>query len=194
MDDLEVRQALSVIRDRLDTQKAVDAAAAAAAESEAEADAELAVALDAAGDDWRSKFLQSWNEADDDDMQERGSIADSTTSTTRRRAARAAAGEGDGAPEWDSSTVTGESKRAAASASAMEAAAELMETNPKLKSKHSVKSLAAAVESAMTKPPEVYQPPLPPLRLVTIHENPRVTADKSADPSNLPYLHRNPAV
>ena len=32
------------------------------------------------------------------------------------------------------------------------------------------------------------------LRLVTIHENPRVTADKSTDPSNLPYLHRNPAV
>ena len=25
-------------------------------------------------------------------------------------------------------------------------------------------------------------------------QNPRVTADKSTDPSNLPYLHRNPAV
>ena len=35
---------------------------------------------------------------------------------------------------------------------------------------------------------------LPPMRLVTIHENPRVTADKSTGPSNLPYLHRNPAV
>ena len=26
------------------------------------------------------------------------------------------------------------------------------------------------------------------------NQNPRVTADKSTDPSNLPYLHRNPAV
>ena len=37
MDDLEVREALSVIRERIDTQKAVDAVAEAAAASEAEA-------------------------------------------------------------------------------------------------------------------------------------------------------------
>jgi len=191
MDDLEVRQALSVIRERIDTQKAVDAASAAAAESEAEAEAEVAAAVDAAGDDWRSKFLQSWNEADDDDAQERGSVASSTLS--RRKAAAAAGGGGDGKPEWDSSTNADE-KRAPAPTSALEAAAELMQTNPKLATKHSLRSLASAVESAMSKPADQSAVQLPALRLVTIHENPRVTSDKSADPSNLPYLHRNPAV
>jgi hypothetical protein len=34
---------------------------------------------------------------------------------------------------------------------------------------------------------------LPPLRVVTIVENPRVPT-KDVDPSNLPYLHRNPAI
>ena len=35
---------------------------------------------------------------------------------------------------------------------------------------------------------------LPPLKLVTIHENPRVPKGDAVDPSNLPYLHRNPAI
>ena len=34
---------------------------------------------------------------------------------------------------------------------------------------------------------------LPPLRVVTIVENPRST-NKPIDASNLPYLHRNPAI
>ena len=41
----QVRQALSVIRERIDQQKAVEAAATAASEAEAEAEAELAIAL-----------------------------------------------------------------------------------------------------------------------------------------------------
>ena len=67
-----------------------------------------------------------------------------------------------------------------------------MQSNPKLASKHSLRSLASAVGSAMSKAATQGEIVLPPLRLVTIHENPRVAADK--DPSNLPYLHRNPAV
>ena len=36
---------------------------------------------------------------------------------------------------------------------------------------------------------------LPPLRVVTVIENPRVASKGGhVDPSNLPYLHRNPAV
>ena len=186
MDDLEVREALSVIRDRIDTQKAVDAAAEAMAEAEAEAEEMTAAAIDAAGDDWRTKFLDAWN--DDDDAMERGSVVSSTTSTKRR--AEKAAKEAEGGPDWDASTVTSE-KRAAAPMAAMEAAKELMETNPGLAAKHSLRSLASAVSTAVARPPpEVV---LPPLKLVTIHENPRVTQGH-VDPSNLPYLHRNPAV
>ena len=187
MDDLEVREALSVIRDRIDTQKAVDAAAEAAAAAEAEAEEMAAAAIEAAGDDWRTKFLEAWNQDDDDDAIERGSVVSSTTA--RRRAEKAEKAEG-GQPEWDASTVTSE-KRAAAPTAAMEAAKELMESNPGLAAKHSLKSLASAVSTAVAKPPpEVV---LPPLKLVTIHENPRVT-EGHVDPSNLPYLHRNPAV
>lgn len=188
MDDLEVREALSVIRERIDGQKAVEAAAAAAAEAEAEADDALGEALEAAGDDWRTKFLQSWNA--DDDADERGSVTSTSTTRRQRAAAKEGAAEG-GQPDWDSSTNAGDGKRAGPSSGALEAAAELMQSNPRLASKHSLKSLASAVGSAMGKPAEEK---LPPLRLVTIVENPRVATDGSVDPSNLPYLHRNPAV
>ena len=40
---------------------------------------------------------------------------------------------------------------------------------------------------------ELTEEELPPLRVVTIVENPRVPT-KDVDPSNLPYLHRNPAI
>ena len=96
MDDLEVKQALTVIRERIDKQKAAEAAMNTAAEAEAEAEEELAIALGEAGDDWRTKFLQSWNEAseagDDDDAAERASVVSSTTSIRRKAAAAAAEG------------------------------------------------------------------------------------------------------
>lgn len=74
-------------------------------------------------------------------------------------------------------------------------AEELLKSNPSLAAKHSVRSLAAMVDSS-GKPPEALADEianLPPLKIVTIHENPRVK-EKSVDPSNLPYLHRNPAI
>ena len=48
---------------------------------------------------------------------------------------------------------------------------------------------SGATRSAMT----MSEAALPPLRVVTIVENPKV-AEKEVDASNLPYLHRNPAV
>ena len=68
-------------------------------------------------------------------------------------------------------------------------AEQMLMENPDMAKKHSVRSLASMVDKAATKADE----PLPPLRVVTIVENPRV-AQKEVDASNLPYLHRNPAI
>lgn len=133
-----------------------------------------------------------WNgsEAGDDDRQ---------TVRSSRAPPPAEVADATGMPTWDASTATGEAGRTGPPESARLAAEEMLRSNPGLAEKHSVKSLAAAVahagtkgESKLSKLADESQL-LPPLKLVTIHENPRV-ADKPIDVSNLPYLHRNPAV
>jgi len=169
IDDLEVRQALNVIRERIDGQKALEAAAAAAEEAAA------------AGGDWRSQFLDEWNAKDDDA---------STVRSSKRApipAEAGAMGEGD-KPDWDASTRAGEETGPRVSQSARAMADAMLKENPNLREKHSVRSLAAMVEKHE---PTVEE--LPPLRIVTVVENPKVNT-KQIDPSNLPYLHRNPAV
>jgi len=171
IDDLEVRQALNVIRERIDTKKAMDAVAA----DVDEADDKIA----AAGGDWRAQFVSEWN-------------GDDAKSTASRRAPipRDEFGEGGATkqPEWDVSTAAGDARETRVSGAAREMAEQLLNDNPDMRAKHSVKSLASIVEKSRTTEAE-----LPPLRIVTVVENPRV-AEKQIDPSNLPYLHRNPAI
>jgi len=129
------------------------------------------------GDDWRSQFLNEWN-ADDD----------GTASVRSKRAPiPEAAAAADDKPDWDTSTNAGDPSAPRVSAGARAMAEEMLQANPGLAQKHSVRSLAAVVE----KRNEVEE--LPPLRVVTVIENPKV-GTKAVDPSNLPYLHRNPAV
>jgi hypothetical protein len=195
IDDLEVRQALGVIRERIDAQKAVEAAAAAADE----ADEKIA----AAGGDWRAQFLSEWNGREDDDG------ASQRTGASRRAPIPAAASGDDGEqPEWDASTNAGDRDQGRYSSQARAMAEELLRENPELGSKHSIKSLTSMVSKAqhanepqagasMTKTGgwerSLTEAELPPLRVVTVVENPRVPT-KDVDPSNLPYLHRNPAI
>lgn len=177
IDDLEVRQALCVIRERIDKEKAMQAAAEAADEAEAAA---------AADTDWEGEFVNSWNDA-----------AGSQAGDRREKAAAAETKQDD----WDASTVMSETPSNALPKEARAAAEELLKCNPALAAKHSVKSLAAAAATAAVKPAEPPRPSLaeqmaalPPPRIVTIIENPRVLDKANCDPSNLPYLHRNPAV
>jgi len=86
------------------------------------------------------------------------------------------------------STAAGDARETRVSGAAREMAEQLLNDNPDMRAKHSVKSLASIVEKSRTTEAE-----LPPLRIVTVVENPRV-AEKQIDPSNLPYLHRNPAI
>jgi len=72
-------------------------------------------------------------------------------------------------------------------------AEQMLEENPNMKAKHSVRSLASMVDKQSAKPGALTEEQLPPLRIVTVVENPRVQT-KEIDASNLPYLHRNPAI
>ena len=181
IDDLEVRQALGVIRERIDAQKAAEAVAAAVEEAEDK--------IAAAGGDWRSQFLAEWNGDDAASVRTGGSRR--TGFTGSQAAGGAAAGAG-GQPDWDSSTNAGDrSKGGPVNPDARAMAEQLMMENPELAQKHSLRSLTAVVDKRLA--PQITEEDLPPLRVVTIHENPRVPT-KDVDPSNLPYLHRNPAV
>ena len=189
----EVRQALSVIRERIDAGKAAEAAAAAVDEAEEK--------IAAAGGDWRSQFLAEWN---GDEAADGASIKTGGSRASRAIGAAAAGGGGGAQPDWDSSTNAGDRTKHHFSETSRAMAEEMLRENPELAQKHSVRSLAAVVEKqqgggAPTKqrwvPPEhgITEEDLPPLRVVTVIENPRVPT-KDVDPSNLPYLHRNPAV
>jgi hypothetical protein len=129
IDDLEVRQALNVIRERIDTKKAMDAVAA----DVDEADDKIA----AAGGDWRAQFVSEWN-------------GDDAKSTASRRAPipRDEFGEGGATkqPEWDVSTAAGDARETRVSGAAREMAEQLLNDNPDMRAKHSVKSLASIVE------------------------------------------------
>eukprot|EP00967_Tisochrysis_lutea_P063561 scaffold82047_cov31-Tisochrysis_lutea.AAC.8 len=202
IDDLEVRQALSVIKERIDAQKALVQAAARAEEiSEEEARTAMAETTELEGDDWKASFLSKWNAVDGDD--DAGSIR-SGRSRASRLASNNVVGETQQQPDWDSSTNAGDRVSHGPSTSAVEMAKALLESNPSLAAKHSVRSLAAAVQTATGKDDtagpgtsrtlrDMMASDPPPLKLVTINEKPEAVK-KTVDASNLPYLHRNPAV
>jgi hypothetical protein len=202
IDDLEVRQALSVIKERIDAQKALVQAAARAEDTSAdEALAAVAEASALDGDDWKASFLSKWNavhgEEDAESVRSGGSRAS-------KRASGQAIGETQ-QPEWDSSTNAGDPVSRGPPATAVEMARSLLETNPGLASKHSLRSLAAVVQTATGQAEgggatakdslrSMMATYLPPLKVVTITQGSKQPGGKKVDASNLPYLHRNPAV
>lgn len=191
IDDLEVRQALNVIRERIDTEKAMAAAAEAAEEADH--------AVEEAGGDWRQAFLSTWNGADD--ALERASVSSS------RRGHERPTGETKGQPDWDSSTAAGDTKKSFVSegnprspshrhlslphqcgplrvpsssphrcqtsnpvrtpfSDARQLADEMLKSNPSLAAKHSVRSLAAIVDKTSMHDDLSHTTKLPPLRIV----------------------------
>jgi len=126
IDDLEVRQALGVIRDRIDQEKALQAAAEAM---------ELAEET-GKPDNWEDEFVGKWN--NDKAPSEAGSL----------RSNRDAPADADpNKDEWDASTMMSETTRLIP-ADVRHAAEELLKANPSLAAKHSVKSLVAAAATA----------------------------------------------
>ena len=217
VDDVEVVQALSVIRDRVGEQK-----------HKPKDDIEPGDSASNVGekDDWHAAFVAKWNGSDIEPSEAGDSIL-SGGSTLRRRTAKPKSAAQDTAPEWDSSSRVDDDMSRVSKTSALEEAKELLEMNPGLKTMHSRRSLAAAIETLSQKSSVVggdeenselgggrvrpstrnlketinagnsFAPrgavvSVPPLKLVTIHE--RNTLGKEVDMSNLPHLHRNPAL
>ena len=187
IDDLEVRQALSVIRERIDAGKAAEAAAAAVDEAARRSPPRAATGA--------RSFSQSGTAT------RRPTARRSRAATARARRVRDRGGGGGGRRRRraarlglvdqrgrpDQAPVPLETSRAMAE--------EMLRENPELAQKHSVRSLAAVVEKqqgggAPTKqrwvPPEhgITEEELPPLRVVTVIENPRVpTKDVDLEPA-----------
>ena len=94
--------------------------------------------------------------------------------------------------EWDRSTVVSDVPRTAEERMAAKIANDMLKDNPKLKGVHSNMSLKKILEKEakrqlLAETGDEYSPPI--ISKTATHE--RITR---TDPSNLPYLHKCPAV
>jgi hypothetical protein len=174
MEDFEVRQALAVIKDRVDNIKQEP--------------------------DWKQKMADEWNQAAQDEQvkqddarsvaasQRTGASRVSTQSYAKKMAeARKEAAD---RPDWDSGSMTSEAKhKKAENRMAQQIAADVLKDNPKLKGVHSKESIKKLLEKEALKQMQEGGYPEPNI----VRNNERQRVDKG-DPSNLPYLHKNPAV
>lgn len=179
MDDFEVRQALAIIKDRV---------------NEIKKDA-----------DWKAKMAQEWNEAGpekvdvphhkkDPEDDTRSAITYNSSKTAaskkslRSQVLEAIQEEGTQKPEWDRSTK-GENKTTEERI-ATRLASEVLRDNAKLRGVHSASSIKRLLEKEakkMLNNGEPYKGPI----VSVIKER---EAKDELDPSYLPYLHKNPAI
>lgn len=189
MEDYEVRQALGVIQDRVK---------------------ELVQE-----DDWKEKMADDWNKANeaeakakearraaraaaaqDDDLQSQvtynshASKASNASYASRMKDVKDR--EASSKKDWDAST-TGEKKTSAEDRLASKIAQEVLRDNPKIRQVHSGASIKKLLEKEAKKQMAIaanggtYTGPI----ISRIEEK---GAKDKHDPSNLPYLHKNPAV
>ena len=190
MEDYEVRQALGIIKDRVKelTQE----------------------------DDWKEKMAEEWNKANEAEAAARAARKAARAAEGQRdgdaqseityqsqaskaskasfisRVSEAKRREAESKPAWDAST-TGEKKQSAEDRMAAKIAQEVLRDNPKIRQVHSGASIKVLLEKEAKKQMAIaakggeYKGPV----ISRIEEKGKT--DK-ADPSNLPYLHKNPAV
>lgn len=175
MEDFEVRQALAVIKDRVNEIKQEP--------------------------DWKDKMAAEWNQAN---QEERAQAADSRSQVTQKTNATGISTQSykkriddakkDAAyrPDWDNNSLTSEAKnRRAEDRMASKIAAEVLKDNSKLRGVHSKESIKKILEKEALKQMQAQGSEYPEPLISRINEKQMV--DK-ANPSNLPYLHKNPAV
>ncbi len=193
MEDYEVRQALAVIKER--------------------------VADITKDDDWKQRMADEWNAAEETAPAEelkstvsskcasqlpltrfgaepaaQSQASGASKASFSSRVKEAKAKEAESKPEWNAST-TSEARRGKLSAEdrmAAQIAGEVLRDNAKLRAVHSKDSIRAILEKEARKQMKManggeYKPP------VIARTQEHVNVNK-VDPSNLPYLHKNPAV
>jgi len=179
MDDFEVRQALAIIKDRV---------------NEIKRDV-----------DWKDNMAKEWNEAGQaekkeqqagEDLETRSAITYNSSKTAaskkslRSQVLEAIQEEGGNRPEWDRSTTKGDKEKTTEERIATRLAAEVLRDNAKLRGVHSANSIKKLLEKEAKKmlndPP--YKGPV-----VSVIKDKDLKRDE-LDPSYLPYLHKNPAI
>lgn len=182
MEDLEVRQALALIKERVNEIKQ--------------------------DEEWRDKIAEEWNAADqanpnegtgkqkDDDAKSVVSIRTSITGRSKMSKKSEIMDqikrEEKEKENWDSSTIGERKKPTAEEKLASKLADQIMEANPNLKNIHSKTSMkkmleAEAARQLASSNGGVYEGP----KVATIKDH-QMNTDLLA--SNLPYLHKNPAI
>lgn len=178
MDDFEVRQALAIIKDRVNEIKK--------------------------DSDWKNNMAKEWNDAaaverqdreakrNGDDMETRSAITYNSSKTAaskkslRSQVLEAIAEESANKPEWDRSTKGGE--RTTEDRIALKLANEVLRDNAKLRGVHSANSIKKLLEKEAKKMlNDPYKGPV----VSVIKER---EGKDEVDPSYLPYLHKNPAI
>lgn len=183
MEDLEVRQALALIKERVDEIKQ--------------------------DDEWRKKIADEWNQDEanpnegaskprqrDDDARSAVSIRTSVTGRSamskKSEIMNDIKREERQKEEWDSSTIGEKKKPTAEEKLASRLADQILEGNPKLRGVHSKVSMKKMLENEAAR------------HLLAAeggaYEGPKVSTVKDHEmrtdiqASNLPYLHKNPAI
>ena len=176
MEDFEVRQALAVIKERVDAIKKEP--------------------------DWKQKMADEWNEtgavaaeAQPVEARSQASFKSGATNASKqsyqKRMAEAKS-KAEERPEWDGSVTSEKRQARAEDRMASKIAQEVLKDNAKLRGIHSKESIKKILEKEALRQMKMVQGgeyPEPVVARLTE----KGTVDRS-DPSNLPYLHKNPAV
>lgn len=182
MEDLEVRQALALIKERVDEIKK--------------------------DEEWRTKLADEWNQAEqanpneglnknrDDDgksvVSVRTSITGKSKVSKRSEIIDEIKREERNKEDWDSSTVGDRKKPTIEEKLASKLADQILETNPNLRGIHSKVSMKKMLEREAAKQlidnqGGGYQGP----KVVVLKDH---EMNRDIQASNLPYLHKNPAI
>ena len=182
MEDLEVRQALALIKERVHEIKK--------------------------DDEWREKIAEEWNTAEqanpnegaakqqDDDAKSAVSIRTSITGRSKMSKKSEIMDqikkEDRQKEDWDTSTQPERKKQTAEQKLASRLADQILESNPNLKNIHSKTSMKKMLEAEASKQLAAtsgggYQGP----RVATLKDH---EMNNEIQASNLPYLHKNPAI
>lgn len=180
MDDFEVRQAIAIIKDRVNEIKK--------------------------DEDWKAKIAQEWNEAADDQQQDYQIPAKKANDIETRSAVSFKSGktgiskgslrsqvereiQEQGRPEWDQSIKSGKEKQTTEDRVANRLANEVLRDNAKLRGIHSHQSIQKLLmKEAKKQLMDEYKGPV--IQVIKDKE----MKEQGQDYSNLPYLHKNPAV
>jgi hypothetical protein len=188
IEDYEVRNALAAVKDRIAELSRAKARAPGAVDE-----------LNLEGEDWKRAFVDGWNAGGD--AAER--LGTARTQDSRLPTARSARSEGPGDDHDETRSVAASE----AGDVDMDTAAQVLNTSRSMRRVHSSRSIRGILErkkqqastrlDPVSEAADIGPTVQAPVTQVYHHEDQgteKAKDRKAVDPSNLPYLHRNPAI